>query len=670
MVDKWRIVLRHAGEKQMKRFIGGVLFALMLASFASGEGTGDYIHYRLGIKYKNEKKYDRAIDEFRKVLAAYPDNYNAYYQMAEIRSEQDKPRLIIYNLKKALSYNPGWSRAQKMLASAYEKDAQIQKAIVELQQYQQVCDPAERDSIQTQIDRLIDVVSGNQGQKSRESAKTIKDESTKNVRDNGTSDAGAQTVPAVQRKKEGGPGKPVSRTTAGANRAVEEAFGRGVELYNNEKFDESLKSLKEVLGTQPSHAGAYYYAGLIRYRKKQYRMAEINLKKGLGWKELGFNAHFYLGKIYGEEKKYAKAITHLFKYIGISSYEPGKKEAQEFIEKYRKLGGSAILDAIAPGQPAAATAADSLSPGDRYITLEVRIDSMLTMLAVDTLSDIGQRLLGGIHRFTEGDYDDAIREFKKILARNPSGTVAVHCLYNTGICYLKLRLLKEAENQFQQVLERYNRHPVAAKSLFLKGVTYQERSESATAEKLFRRFIQTYRDHQWIGNAWEKLGDAYNDIEQQRKAVDAYQQAVSLFPKNSDKVAVLFKLGKTCQEIGNGKRAIESFERAITIGEKNSVYLRVPDSYYRIADELYKNKDYKKALDYYTRVTRKYPAFQETPWGLFQIGSINKNLKKYQDAIDAFKELIHKYPDDYWARQAQWKLEDTIWEHEYKAVLR
>ena len=103
---------------------------------------------------------------------------------------------------------------------------------------------------------------------------------------------------------------------------------------------------------------------------------------------------------------------------------------------------------------------------------------------------------------------------------------------------------------------------------------------------------------------------------------------------------------------------------------KHNIFLRVPDSYYRIADELYKIKEYKKALDYYVKVTRKYPKFQEAPWGLFQIGSINKNLKKFQDAIKAFKDLIRKHPDDYWARQAQWKMEDTIWEYEYKAVLR
>ncbi len=642
----------------------GAFVVLMQSGSSGAEGTGDYIHYRLGVKYKNENKYDRAIDEFRKVLAAYPDNYNAYFQMAEIRRKQERSRLVIYNLKKALSYNPGWSRAQKMLAAAYEKDGQLQKAIIELQQCQQSSDPAERDSIQLQIDRLIGMVSGGNGNPAAVVTLPVAAGADNSVA------ASTEAVPAEKKKKV--PRRAAKRSSAHSTAdAGDDAFKRAVELYNNEKFDQAITAIRQVLSVKPGHAGAYYYAGLIRYRKKQYHMAEINLKKGLAWSELGFNAHYYLGKIYGEEKKYAKAITHLFKYIEKTSYEPGKKEAEELIETYRRLGGSAVLDALAPGaSAAAATRADSLSPKERYLTLEVRIDSMLTMLTVDTLSDVGQQLLEGIHLFAAGKYDEAIRAFKKVLARNPSGTVAVHCLYNTGICYLKLRLLKEAENQFQQILDRYGRHPVAAQSLFLKAVTYLERSEPITAEKLLRKFLRQYRDHRWAQNAWEKLGDAYVDLEQPRKAVDAYQQSVTRSRKNGDKVAVLFKLGKVYQEIGNGSKAVESYERAIAMGEKAGVYLRVPDSYYRVADHLYKIKEYKKALGYYTRVTRKYPAFQETPWGLFQIGSINRNLKRYQDAIDAFKKLARKYPDDYWARQAQWKLEDTIWEHEYKAVLR
>lgn len=635
-------------KSNKKRYFKLVYLLLILFpsySVVLSENTSDYLHYKLGLKCKNEKKYEEAINEFRKVLAAYPDNYNTYFQMAEIRFEQKNYSLAIYNLKKALTYNPGWSKAQKMLADAYQKDKQYHKAIVEFQQYQQICDPAERDSIQEIIDRLLNLA---RGEKTEVDTNLLKMEAVKD---------------SASLKKES---ELTNKTVL--KQKSEELFLEVVGYYNKEQFDNALKKIRELLSISPEHSGAYYYAGLIRYRRKQYDMAIINFKKGLNYRELGINAHFYLGKIYGEKQNYGMAISHLLKYIQKSNYDAGKAEARELIEKYRNMGGNAVLDAVAPGYEKTMKNADS-SNFSEPLGLEVRIDSLLAMITIDTLTDAGRKLLNGIHLFGEGKYDEAIKEFKRVMSANPTGSIPVYCLYNSGICYFKLNLFKDAENQFQQILERFPEHTLAPNALFLNGVVSLQKSESANAEKIFRKFIKENRSHKWLNLGWEKLGDAYTDLEQHRKAVDAYYQAVVTSVSNIDKVNSLFKQGRAYIEIENSSKAIECFNKVIEIGEKSKISNRVPDSYYRIADEYYKMKEYEKALEYYTKATRIYPDFLETPWGLFQIGSINKNLKKYAEAIETFKELIKKYPDDYWAREAKWKMEDAIWEYEYKSVL-
>jgi len=316
--------------------------------------------------------------------------------------------------------------------------------------------------------------------------------------------------------------------------------------------------------------------------------------------------------------------------------------------------------------------ANRVIPQEKYMSsIEIQIDPLLSMMTVDTLTDAGQRLLSGIREFTNGNYDQSIKEFRRTLATNPTGTAALNCMYNTGVCYYKLHLFKDAENQFQQVIEKFPDHPGAAQSLFLKACTYLERGETSVAETILRSFLQKYKGHAWAGLAYEKLGDAYLDMGLDKKSIDAYQQAITKSSANyADLVRIHFKTGNVYVKVENPVRAIESFNAAISTGEKNSIFMRVPDAYYRVGDEKYKLKDYKGALEYYLKVTRKYPLFQETPWGLFQIGTIYKNLKEYQNAVTTFKDLIKRYPDDYWAKQAQWKLEDTIWENEYQSVLK
>lgn len=655
-----------------------LLFITVNIVLAAEIETGDYIHYRLGVKYKNEKNFEAAIDEFRKVLAAYPDNYNAYMHIAEIQAAEGKPRLEIYNLKKALNYNPGWGKAHRLLSVAYEMDGQIQKSIVELQQYSQYCDPAERDSLQNQIDRLIRRVNGN------DSSGT--DSAQQSVSNDSSGSSTVQPQAAVNKKEpvKKTDGTTVSsekkssgtdnKTTSGSNdELIDELFNDAVTAYNAGKYDEAVEDLKKVVQKNPGYAGAYYYAGLIRMKNGQTKMAKINFEKAFNFPELGYNAHFYLGKIYGDEKNYSEAIRQLNLYISKTSYEAGKKEAEAQIDTYRKAIAPEMIDSVFKGakvSPPPEVKQVVVAP-EKYNEVEIRIDSLLVMLAVDTLSDLGQQLLNGIKLFQKGEYDNSVKAFREVLAAKPSGTPAMHCIYNTGVCYFKLGLFQDAENQFEQILERFPGQPVAPQCLFLKAMTYLNRGDPTTAEGLLRKFIQEYRYHSWSGKAFEMLGDAYVDMEQPKKAVDAYAEAAQKSLNGyADRVFALYKMGTACVQIGNQTRGIQAFQNAIETGEKNNVFMRVPDSYYRIADEKFKSKDFKGALEYYTKVTRKYPAFQETPWGLFQIGSIHKNLGDYQSAVKMFKELIQRFPDDYWSKQAQWKMDDSIWENEYKAVLR
>lgn len=626
-----------------------ILFFISMCS--AEDDSGEYIHYRLGVKYTKEHRYDDAIEEFRKVLATYPDNYNAYMHIAEIRLIQGQSNLAIYNLKKAQKYNPGWNKTNKLLAEAYEKDGQTQNAIGSLQLYMQSCDPSERDSVQNVINIIL--------------AKKKKNETIANKSSN-------SDLPAASTKQNNDNRQNRIPITTGDS-ILDVEFKKAIALYEQGKYTEALESLKKVRREKPDFAGVYYYAGLIRYNSGQIQMAKVNLLKAVDYPEPGNLSHFFLGKLYGEEKNYAEALTSLKKYVIKATDEKRKKEALELIKSYQmnpsiKITGQTDSDS---SMVTSDTISNRKIPQETVISsIEIQIDSLLSMLTVDTLTDAGQKLLNGIRAFSNGNFDQSIREFKRTLATNPNGTVALNCIYNTGICYYKMHLFKDAENQFQQVIEKFPDNVASAQSQFLKACTYLERENFSIAENLLRTFLQKNKNHRWTGVAFEKLGDAYSEMEQDKKSIDAYQQAVLKSNNPDEQTRTFFKLGNTFSKIGNPSKAIESFMSVIAIGEKQNANTRVPEAYYRIADEKYKQKDYQGALEFYTKVTRKYPSFQETPWGLFQIGTIYKNLKQYQNAVSMYKGLIKNFPDDYWAKQAQWKLEDAIWENQYQAVLK
>jgi tetratricopeptide (TPR) repeat protein len=652
-----------------------ILFPLLCAMWSVARSeTTDYIHYRLGVKYQAEHKYDQALDEFRRVLAAYPDNYNAYMNIAEIRFAQNQSRLAVFNLKKALVYNPGWSKAYRMLAQAYTEDRQFQNAIKEWQEFQQVCDPAEADSVQRVIDGLIKAVR-NGGIREVETARA----------DSVTAPAPVDSIITAPKSV---PVKSPRRTTVrhpvageSANSTANEDFKRAVVAYqdgvNNQDatlFEKSLDYLAKTLAVQPDHAGAFYYAGLIRRRFAQNAMAKVNFEKSLSYPELGYNAHFYLGKIYGEEANYPVAIDHLTQYAQATDFPTGKREAQSLITRYQSLlnakkADTVTVDIKSVSQDALHDEISKIPPPVIYSQIEVRIDSLLAMVLPDTLSDAGQAMLAGVRRFSEGSFDGAIEKFKETQAAFPRGDVAAFCLYDMGICYFKLRDFGSAENMFRQVISRYPGKSITSKSHFFNAIASGEKHDLKTAETLLRRFVQAYPDHPWIARAWERLGDTYDDLEQRGKAIDAYGLAVQKAPLPADRIYALFKQGGVYMTLDNAPAAVECWKKVIAEGEKNGVYERVPDAYYKLADYLYKKGNLDAALDYYLRVTRKYTVFQDTPWGLFQIAGIHKKKKNFEKAVQTYNDLIQRFPDDYWARQAQWKKEDAVWENEYGAVV-
>ena len=603
---------------------------------------GEYIHYRLAMQFKNERKYDQAAEEFRKVLAVYPDHYNSYMQLAEISAAQKNHRLVIYNLQRALVYNPGWGRAQLMLADAFAADGQFDRAIREYQVYQTGADPAVKDSVQILINRLMGRLRGAPAAPAAAPA--------------------AQHRPAAQQPAS--PPAPVR-----LDPRAEELMKRVVALYGESKYDSTIVAVNAVRAVQSNHPGAYYYAGLVRMNNKQMDMAKINFTRALPHPVYGGAAAFYLGKILGEEGAQTDAVRHLRTSFASSSPGFDREEAAALIEKY---GGQR--------PPQTASAADTVPrnadtvvilevQSEKYAPIEIRIDEMLSMMTVDTISDAGQKLLAAIRAFQAGRYDEALLEFRRVLAENPNGPVAAQCIYNAAICYYRLRLFKDAENQFQMFLDRFANHRFAPRAEFFKASCFQERGDYSNSERLFRRFIQNHRSHDWVGRAYERLGDSYADMEDHKKASDAYTQALAARnATHTDRVILNYKLGNSAAALGDNNRAITFFSAAIDIGEKNNVFVRVPDSYYKIADIRFRQKQFQQSLDYYKTVTRKYTAFQETPWGLFQIAGIQRNLKQYREAVNTYRELMEKYPDDYWAKQAQWRLEDTIWEHEFRSA--
>jgi tetratricopeptide (TPR) repeat protein len=67
-----------------------------------------------------------------------------------------------------------------------------------------------------------------------------------------------------------------SRAVSLAPNSTEAHFGLGRAYYNLGKNSDAIRELRRTISLRSGHPGAYYFAGLIRERQRQYDMARIN----------------------------------------------------------------------------------------------------------------------------------------------------------------------------------------------------------------------------------------------------------------------------------------------------------------------------------------------------------------------------------------------------------
>lgn len=394
-------------------------------------------------------------------------------------------------------------------------------------------------------------------------------------------------------------------------------------------------------------------------------MAEINLKKGFPYKPLGFNAHYYLGLIYEEAKKMDPAITEFKAYQKLTTSKDGKKEAQEHIDKLLALKGGAKEEV--------ATAKDEKPekslplPPKPYV---YPIDELLAFMIEDTTVGDGRLMMDAINLFRESKYDEAMKKFKVVSLRNPKGILADDAIYNVGVCYMKLRLYENAENQFTQLSIAYPKSDLMPRADYLIGIAELERDQFPNAEKLFRKWIRTYPQHELLPLAYARLGDALAKQDLMKDGIEAYRAGLPFFKNSKQKLPVLFAIGENYQNIDNPSKAAEYFEEVLKTGGATDQSTYVHDAYLKLGDYYYQQKKYDKAKKYYEVMMGAFPSSADMSWAKFQIGNIYRQYGQLDSAITVYTELVRSNPESYWAKQAKWKLDDTIWQNEYKEVLQ
>lgn len=459
-----------------------------------------------GNAYAAQGEYDKAIAEYRAVLAEQPRNSEAYFAAGEARMMKKDYSGAIANYRLAYKYEPTMSAAYEGAAKVYE--ALGQKAKAEAERAKDPKNKPVEEVAQEAAPAMMPIEAGTTAP-TETAAETAPAPATVPAAE--TAAASAATAPAetaapatpeaqtasataTEPQKEIAPAQtspasavaatePAPTETAAAPVAVEPApvaeqapaaaeptpaapaatlpedpFERGKALLAEGKFKEAAPLWREVLAKHPGHAGAYFYAGVTRYELGEMDKAEFNLKKGLSYKEEGNDANFYLACVYQKTKKEELEKKALAAYLKKAAPDAKfRKQAEErfaALTKPQETAANAVPEETAQATVEAAPAT-AAAPEATAAAAETATATAATVVAPTSGPTDEPSVANANNLFRSGDLEGALQMYRALLEKEISPDERYFSMLQMGNIYREMRDFHSAVTRYREVVQQF-----------------------------------------------------------------------------------------------------------------------------------------------------------------------------------------------------------------------
>ena len=368
-----------------------------------------------GARFEAKGQYEKALGEYRSMLAENKKNTEAYMLAGKVRMKMKDYKGALANFRLAYQYDPNLSEAYEGAAKAYEAMGQQAKA------------DAERAKIK----------GAKAAPATAPKTETAKTETVK------------EETPKAQ------PAAPVAqKTTAAASvDPSEDPFEKGKALLAEGRYQEAAPLWRTVLSRKPGDAGAYFYAGVTRYEMGEYDKAEFNLKKGLSYKVCGNDANFYLAMIHQKGNRTEQEKKYLSAYL--------KKAAPD--AKFRKAAEDRMAEinavANAAAEEKAMKDAEAKAMKEAKKTGNDKARSAETAATVQRNDDVAPTATNSIANanalFADGYNEAALQMYKALLENEITPDERYFAMLQMGNIYREMRDFHSAVTRYRDVVREF-----------------------------------------------------------------------------------------------------------------------------------------------------------------------------------------------------------------------
>ncbi|MFC2138828.1 tetratricopeptide repeat protein [Bacteroidota bacterium] len=396
------------------------------------------------------------------------------------------------------------------------------------------------------------------------------------------------------------------------------AFYRGLELYNNLKYNEAIqafyKSQTYFWYNRLIRAQSTYWSAESYYRTDDFNSAikyynEFLLTPGAISIPEYYSAHYNLGYCYFKKESYDSSLTWFRKYANIN---PPDSE-NVLADVYNRIGDCYFIKR------------------DFWIAIE-NYNKAISINSIDVDYAMFQKgfLFGLVDR-----QNKKINSIEELVNKYPNSTYFDDGLYELGRSYMSIHDYENANKYYSKLVNDYPNSKYLMQSLLQLGLINYNQNNNQDAIVYYKRIIEEFDNTPQAKNALTGLKNIYieeNDVDSYFKYAESLGKGSIITSAEQDSLMYLAAENKYMQ--GDCESSLKNFHEYI---DKFPYGNFIVSTYFYMAECYLNTKDYIQALNSYEYVINK-PNNEFSEQALLNSAKIYFNQKKYHKSYDYFKK--------------------------------
>lgn len=429
----------------------------------------------------------------------------------------------------------------------------------------------------------------------------------------------------------------------------------GESYFNLKQYDKALPYLKEYKGKKGKWNNTdFYQLGYTYYKQNDFENAISQFNKIIDGKDyVAQNGYYHLGESYLKTDKKQQALN-AFK--NASEMDFDKKIQEDASLNYAKLsyeiGNSyqSVPDVLSgfltkyPASPSKDEIEGLLI--NSYITSK-NYKGALALLEKNKnpkFKAAYQKVTfyRGLELYTDGDYQEALKMFKKSIAEQKDQKFTARATFWKGETEYVLDSFNEALLSFKQ-FEGYTEAkdtPEFKNIHYNMAYAYFKQKEYEQAGNQFQSYIEVAKDDKIrINDAYLRLGDSRFVTSKYWPAMDAYNKAIELKSVDADYAA--FQKAISYGFVSKNDKKIDDFNKFLQ-AFKTSQYR--DDALFELGNTYVAEKNTDLAIKTYDQLLSEFKNGSYASKAILRQGLVYYNGNKDNEAITKFKKVAAEYP--------------------------